>query len=90
MDEDTLRTMIVDNLFVDEDINEILENYKIKTNLDAVILSLETQQKEKYDSIRSISLSYLNDIRNNSIPSSVLKALQNSSSGITKEVKHYG
>ena len=41
---------------------------KIEYNLNRVIKALEYMQEEKYDSLRSITLSYLYDIRDDNVP----------------------
>jgi len=45
MDEDTLRIMIADNLFVDEDITQILDNYETRQKVEIAITKLTAIQK---------------------------------------------
>lgn len=41
---------------------------KILINLDRVIKALEYEQKENYSATRNLVLSYLYDIKNNTVP----------------------
>ena len=45
---------------------------KLEDNLNRVIKALEYMQDEKYDSLRSITLSYLYDIRDDNVPKNMV------------------
>jgi len=53
-------------------IKYIMMIQKKSENLNAVILSLETEQAKDYSAIRNLILSYLIDIRDNTIPQHTL------------------
>ena len=63
-----------------------LSNSTIEDRLKSVIASLEYQQSRKYNSMTSITLSYLYDILNDKVPDRILetKKAQQTFSSVSK------